>query len=123
MTGDGSHTRDPDAIDVAARNDLYPIAKDLEEARLAFLGTEADAGAAFSEAVYTWGGIPMGGWDPLADIRKRWTNVSESVEWILSKSEGRVEDAAESLIETAQSYEDDEESIAADMQDLQGDLN
>jgi hypothetical protein len=112
------YTADPDAIRDVATADMQFIVDDLERARLELFSVESEAAAAFTEGSIEVLGSEVASFGPFRGVESRWHEFTEVLAQSLSTSEERLQDAAESLLQIAEDYEEFDTGTAADFHSL-----
>lgn len=112
------HTADTDAIRDVAQTEFYAIAEDLEAARMQFLRMESEATEALKHVDVTVFGTTVGVYAPFARIKERWDRAADAITGGLARSEMRIQDAAEALLQIAENYDADQAQTEAEMHEL-----
>ncbi|MEU6248175.1 hypothetical protein [Glycomyces sp. NPDC047010] len=104
------YTQDTEAIRDVANSDFAAIADDLAEARRVFIASCIDTAGFFED--------PPG--PELYSLRCKWAEAGEAIARGMALSVERIEDAAASLRQTADDYDDADDQAAADLDGING---
>lgn len=117
------YSQDTGAIENVADDDMVGIAQDIENARADFDTTGRGAAEAFLGHTSIWSGLVDLGDPPFATLSAKWNQASVGIAVGMATSQGRVDDAAENLRQTADEYDGVEARVTAQFESLLQQLN